>query len=89
MTRTFSTYDAKARFSEIIRHVRSGDRVVVTWHGQPVAEIRPIEKTDSFPDRLADMVAEGTLTYGDHGASALRAVSQRSGALARFLEERE
>ena len=89
MTRTFSTYDAKARFSEVIRHVRGGERVVVTWHGQPVAEIRPIETVDTFPARLESMVAEGTLTYAAGGAGALQPVAPRSGALDRFLEERE
>ena len=89
MTRTFSTYDAKARFSEVLRHVRGGECVVVTWHGQPVAEIRPIELAVTFPARLETMVAEGTLTYAAGNKEALQPVIHRSGALERFLEERE
>jgi prevent-host-death family protein len=89
MTRTFNTYDAKARFSEVLRYVRGGERVVVTWHGQPVAEIRPIETDDTFPARLETMVAERTLTYAAGDKEALQPVTHRSGALERFLEERE
>ena len=37
---TYSTYQAKSRFSEIIRKVRGGRRVIVTHHGTQVAEIR-------------------------------------------------
>ena len=42
MRRTYSLYEAKARLSAIIRQVREGQRVVVTLHGEPVAEIRPL-----------------------------------------------
>jgi len=34
---TYSTYEAKSRFSEIIRKVRAGRRVIVTHHGARVA----------------------------------------------------
>ena len=40
---TYSTYEAKARFSEVLRQVRAGTTVTVTYRGEPVAEIRPIE----------------------------------------------
>ena len=39
---TYSIYEAKAHFSEIIRQVREGETVTVTRRGKPVAEIRPI-----------------------------------------------
>jgi prevent-host-death family protein len=36
-----STADAKDRFTEIIRAAESGERVVITRHGKPVAQIGP------------------------------------------------
>jgi len=39
----YSTYEAKARFSEVIRKVRDGQRVVIAYRGEEVAEIRPLE----------------------------------------------
>ena len=42
MPKTYSLYETKARLSAIIRQVRGGQRVTVTVHGKPVAEIRPL-----------------------------------------------
>ena len=42
MRDTYSLYEAKAKLSAIIRQVREGRPVVVTLHGEPVAEIRSI-----------------------------------------------
>jgi antitoxin (DNA-binding transcriptional repressor) of toxin-antitoxin stability system len=39
----YSTYEAKARFSEVIRKVRAGQRVVIAYRGAEVAEIRRLE----------------------------------------------
>ncbi len=36
-----SVADAKARLTKLIRVVESGERVVITRHGKPVAEIGP------------------------------------------------
>lgn len=36
-----STAEAKNRFTELIRMVESGEQVVVTRHGRPVAQIAP------------------------------------------------
>ena len=44
MSITYSTYEAKARFSEIIRHVREGRTVTVSYRGEPVAEVRSIQE---------------------------------------------
>jgi antitoxin (DNA-binding transcriptional repressor) of toxin-antitoxin stability system len=41
MSDVYSTYEAKARFSEIIRKVREGKTMAVTYRGELVAEIRP------------------------------------------------
>jgi prevent-host-death family protein len=36
---SFTTAEAKARFSELIRRAEEGERILVTRHGKPVAEI--------------------------------------------------
>lgn len=36
-----STAEAKNRLTELIRMVESGERVVITRHGKPVAQIGP------------------------------------------------
>ena len=38
----YSTYEAKARFSEILRKVRAGRRVTISYRGEEIAEVRPI-----------------------------------------------
>lgn len=48
----YSTYDAKARFSEVIRHVREGRTVIVTYQGDPVAEIRPLDRSGGTSARM-------------------------------------
>ena len=41
MTMHVSIKDAKNRLSDLVRSVEKGERVVVTRHGRPVAEIGP------------------------------------------------
>lgn len=41
MTR-YSVAEAKARLSELIDRAEKGEGVVITKHGRPVAEIRPL-----------------------------------------------
>jgi prevent-host-death family protein len=42
MSNRYSTYDAKAKFSEILRKVRTSQHVIVSCRGEAVAEIRPV-----------------------------------------------
>ncbi|MDT8368365.1 MAG: type II toxin-antitoxin system prevent-host-death family antitoxin [Longimicrobiales bacterium] len=85
----FSTYDAKARFSEVLRRVREGRTVTVTWHGEPVAEIRPLDPSGGIEARLDWMRSRGLLSVVGPGERRFHPVARRPGALRRFLEERE
>lgn len=90
MSRIYSTYEAKSRFSDVIRQVRSGRSVVIAYRGEPVAEIRPFAPVGSgLEGRLERLRAQGALVARPGGAKALRPVARRRGALARFLAERE
>lgn len=48
MERRFTATEANQRFSELLRDVESGETVVVTSHGRPVARVVP------FKDDLED-----------------------------------
>jgi len=90
MKRIYSTYEAKAKFSEIVRLVREeGERVTISYHGRPVAEIRPIEpeQGDAMAVRLRGLEARGVVVRGERKGQ-LRPLAHRPGALARFLAER-
>ena len=88
MSLVYSTYDAKARFSEVLRHVRAGRTVTVLHRGKPVAEIRAIP-TDpkTIEERLEDLERRGVLVRSGQ-APSLAPVANRPGALKRFLSER-
>lgn len=89
MRDTYSLYEAKARFSAIVRRVREGGHVVVTVRGQPVAEIRPIPAVDGgLAARWANLVERGVVTRRERGERSLRPVAHRPGALGRFLRDR-
>ena len=91
MNLTFSTYEAKARFSEVIRLVREGRTVHISYHGKPVAEIRPIEgKKKSFEEHLDELERRGVIApAAKPGPFRPGPVVRRPGALQRFLDERE
>ena len=89
MNATYSTYEAKAHFSEVLRLVCSGTLVTVTRRGEPVAEIRPIKKPPlSMTERLAEMERRGVLVRFSEPPKPLTSVARRAGALNRFLAER-
>lgn len=46
MDEAVSAADANRRFSELLRNVRNGKRVVVTSHGKAVARIVPFSDDD-------------------------------------------
>lgn len=89
---TYSTYEAKARFSEILRQVRAGESVLITYRGTEVAEIRPIAARESLEERLERLERSRVLASGVRKATqgrTLEPVAERPGALGRFLKSRE
>ncbi len=89
MSPVYSTYEAKARFSEVLRLVREGASVTVTYRGQPVAEIRPIEpRAGSVEEHFAELERRGVCTPARDPESPLVPGSPNPGGLARFLAER-
>ncbi|MYA19314.1 MAG: type II toxin-antitoxin system prevent-host-death family antitoxin [Chloroflexi bacterium] len=87
---TYSTYEAKARFSEVLRQVRTGTTVTVTYRGEPVAEIRPIEPQPmTIEERLDELERRGVLIRKKGPRKPFRPLADRPGALERFLAERD
>ena len=85
----YSTYEAKARFSEVLRQVRAGKTITVSYRGEPVAEIRPVQNLPmTIKERLDELERRGILVRSDEPRQPLRAVERRPGALDRFLAER-
>ena len=90
MRDTYSLYEAKAKLSAIIRQVREGRHVLVTVHGEPVAEIRPVAReANDLAARLEQLAERGVLVRGERGERALRPVARKPGALARVLADRD
>ena len=96
MSETYSTYEAKSRFSEIIRRVRQGARIVVSYHGEPVAEISPIAPARrTLSETLVTLERDGVVASGGGGgrpaatATTWRVVAKKPGALKRFLRSRD
>ena len=85
----YSTYEAKARFSEVLRHVREGRTVTVSYRGEPVAEIRPTQQGPvTLEDRLDELERSGIIVASGQPKRQLSALADRPGALQRFLDER-
>lgn len=95
MNDAYSLYEAKARFSALIRQVREGRSVTITLHGEPVAQLRPYQKPDrpqTLLERIAELAERGAATLARREASdpeVFRVGKKTPGALQRFLDERE
>ena len=91
MKRSYSLYEAKARLSEIIRQVREhGVGVTISYHGRPVAEIRPIEEVSDDPvDARFRELIQGGVIVPPRAHLELKPIARRPGALDRFLADRD
>ena len=90
MSLIYSTYHAKARFSEVLRHVREGRTVTISYRGEPVAEIHAIQKGPRpIEERLRDLERRGILVDTGERHGPFQPIDHRPGALARFLVARD
>ena len=46
--KTIGSFDAKTHLSKILEEVSKGERYIITKHGKPVAEIKPISQSPDF-----------------------------------------
>ena len=96
MPKEYSIYDAKAQLSALVRQVReSGQTFVITVHGEPVAELRPVEAprpAQTLAERVAELEAMGALRPANRKPGEklnFPAGDPVPGALQRFLDDRE
>ena len=99
MSITYSTYEAKTRFSEVLRQVREGATITVSYRGEPVAEIRPIRQkseiskaesleTETLEEYEERLIREGILVPAPEPRRPFKPVAHVPGALERFLADR-
>ena len=97
MHKEYSIYDAKAQLSALVRQVReSGQTFIITVHGQPVAELRPVEadsvERQTLEQRFLEMEALGLITPSNRKPGEkpnFQPGEPKPGALKRFLKERD
>ena len=53
METTYSAFEAKTHFSELLGMAGKGKQIVITKHGEPVARLVPYEKDDRADIRAA------------------------------------
>ena len=95
MKKTYSLYETKAHLSAIVRQVREGQSVIVTVHGEPAVEIRPVERPADTPEarleaRMNEMIAAGTLSPAKDPTALKRIKPGKHipGAFKRFMDDR-
>src|SRR3972149_10613629 len=54
----------KAALSEYLRRVKSGEEILVTERGRPVAKLVPIAREDTIPTHLQEMEKQGLIKLG-------------------------
>ncbi len=90
MPKTYSTYEAKARLSELLDRVRKGDIVTITHRGEPVAEVSPITRSNtSIGMRLDELRRKGIVSISNEAKGEIKTLARKPGALRRFLDSRE
>ena len=90
MSEIYSTYEAKAKLSEILRKVRAGRTIRISHRGEPVAEVRPIRPPSTgLQERMIALAARGVLVRAKERKGALTPIERKAGALKRFLEDRD
>ena len=99
MPNTYSTHQAKAQFSELLRQMREhGETVTVTYRGKPVAEIKPVRsnsperdtnKPQTTEERLDELRCTGQLVGSGKPRKPFVLGEPCPGALERFLAGRD
>lgn len=89
MNPVYSTYEAKSRFSEVLRLVREGTAVTISYRGDPVAEIRPLApEAKGIEEHFAQLEKRGIVVPAEDSRSPLTVGPPNAGGLARFLADR-
>jgi prevent-host-death family protein len=85
---TYSIYEAKSRFSEVIRRVKNGESVTITERGKPTATITQIEAKETQKERWQRLIAQGIIIPAKKPFKVQRTGLNMDGAIERFLADR-
>ena len=70
--------------------MRAGQRIVIAYRGQEIAEITPIRRTrETFDERIRRLEEQGVVTPARGPMGDLEPLARQPGALARSLAERD
>jgi prevent-host-death family protein len=61
--REVGAYEAKTRLPELLKQVERGERIVITRHGHPIAQLVPI---DGVPAMTAEEAVDAMLEFRKH-----------------------
>ncbi len=92
---TAAVSELKASTSEYLAKVKSGEEILITDRGMPIARIIPLRRSeDAVAARMMQLERTGMIRRGSGGITeefwaAPRPRDQRGGALAALLDERE
>ena len=68
--KTATVSQLKMLLSAYLRQVKTGEEVLITEHGRPIARLLPIENPASLPNHLLDMEKTGLLKRGEKSLPA-------------------
>jgi len=86
---TYSIYEAKAKFSEVIRRVKNGESVTITERGKPTAMISQIPEAETNEAHIQKLIAEGSIIPAKKKLSAKKFRGYNiPGAYERFMADR-
>jgi len=67
---TIGAYQAKTEFSNLIRKVMRGERIIITRYGEPVAVLSPIKDAPSRP--ITETIKDIQAFRKDHQLGGLK-----------------
>ena len=90
MARVTDRAGQKAKLSEILKKVRAGQRVGISYRGELVAEVAPVEPRagDARPE-VETARSAGSHRAGEETGKPFPRIARRPGALKRFLASRD
>lgn len=93
MKRVASVTSLKASLSAFLARVKTGEEILVTERGKPIARVVPYRAAHGTDDDLARLVREGVLRAGDGTSTKAFLVNRpracsRSSIVQALLEER-
>lgn len=83
----YTAREARARFAELLRRVRNGETVAVSYRGAPVAEIRPQAEAPDTPPVVDGVAPAISLVEDGAGAPAISTVEDGAGQAVSLGEE--